>query len=168
MLTRRQLLISATLTSTALLAAGAGVVAHWWDQPAAAGYTHLSGPEAGFIRAFSEAAWPATAAIPVGGADLSIDHFLDALLTGLEPALRTLVRTGLHAIDAATLPTEGHPFSALPVADRAALLASWLAHDNPELRSAAMGLVTLTGMGYSAHPAVSPYFAVMHGCGFGE
>lgn len=148
---------------------GAGLVGvSWWDRSADGSFLYIDDAEAKFIRAFSGAAWPATASIPFSGAQLNLDHFFDASLFSMEEEPRKLIRFLLHTLESSTLPTRMSFYSHLDLKARQDVLQGWLDHLLPEVRQAAQSLCILTGTGYTTHPEVSPFFKAMHGCVYGR
>jgi hypothetical protein len=167
-LTRRHLLAMGALATAASVVGVAAVGVSWWDQPAGAGYKHLSDDEAAIILALAGAAYPATPQIPVSGATLDADRFLDSAMDGLAPLLGDAVRAALHGINALPMSSHGGSFLSLTDAERGAVLISWIDSDLMPLRGVATLLVALMGMAYTSHPEVAPFFAVLHGCGYGR
>lgn len=167
-LNRRQLLalLAAPPALAALATVGVGV--HWWDQPPGATMRHLSPDEAEFIRAFAGAAWPATEACALDGAQADLDHLFDESLSGLELRARQAARLGLHALDQVPLVSHGHTFHGLDPAARGQVLASWLDSDLMPLRAAVTGVVVLVGMGYTTHPRTEAVFSGLYRCWYGR
>jgi hypothetical protein len=64
--------------------------------------------------------------------------------------------------------SHGGSFLSLTDAERGAVLISWIDSDLMPLRGVATLLVALMGMAYTSHPEVAPFFAVLHGCGYGR
>ena len=167
----RRTFLTLGAAAAAVAAAGVGGVGitlfRWWDQPAEAGFRYLSPDEAAFVRAYAEAAFPSTEAVPFAPATAGLDHFIDAALESMPSDIGKALRTLLHAMDASTLPTEGAHFSALSVDARAATLLGWMNADDANLRGIGDMLTLIVGMGYTSHPTVAPFFRAMHGCAFG-
>ena len=167
-ITRRHLLALAGLTASAGAAGLAGVGLHWWQQPPQAPYAVLSADEAAFLLALGGALFPATRQIPLSGAELQLDRFMDDVLGGYPQMPRDLLRVLMHALDASCLPGHLASFSALDLETRTAVIEVWSHHDRLEVRSAFLGLVVLLGMGWSTHPEVVPTMAPMFLCGYGR
>ncbi len=168
-LSRRSLL---ALGSVAAVAAAGGVgiwtSTQWWDRPVATGYSCLSTEEAAFFRAFAEATFPPTRSIPVGAADLDLDHFFDAAVAALPDANHNLIRLLLHALDSWPKATRLSSFTALDRDARSAVIDQWANHSRPELRQATSSLLLIAGMGFCTHPKVVPFFEKWHRCGYGR
>lgn len=168
-LSRRQLLAFAALSTAVVGAGGVGLVASSvWDTPPASGFTYLSASEAAFVGALAAAAFPATQAIPHSGADLDLSRFFDAAIGGLPPGKIKLIKVGMTALNALSVPSHGARFTQLDPATQGALLIEWNSHDRPELRQALNALLLVAGMGYCTHPKVAPFFDSMHRCGYGR
>lgn len=159
---------AAAAAVTAASLGGAGLTLYaWWDQPADTGFRYLSPDEAAFVRAYAEAAYPSTEAVPFAPTTAGLDHFIDAALESMPSDIGKALRTLLHVMDAATLPTHGARFTALAVAERAHAIEGWMQADDPNLRGIGNMLTLIVGMGYTSHPTVAPFFRAMHGCAFG-
>lgn len=165
--TRRQVLalLAVPPALAAMGAVGAGVA--WWGQPTTAGYRHLSVDEAAFLRALAGAAWPATPACPLDGAQADLDRFLDASMDTLPPTPRQAARFGLHALDALPFPLHGAPFRALDLQARQQVLHGWLDSELMPLRTAVLSTVLLLGMGYTIHPDAVATFGSLYKCRYG-
>ena len=167
-ITRRHLLaLSAGSTAAAALVAG-GLASQWWDQPADLPHKVLSTSEAAFVRAWAGAAYPATATIPLAGESAGLDRFFDAMLATMPEDTAKLLRVLIHALDSASLVTDGASFSALDPDIRSQRFEAWIHTDIDPARSATQSLVLLLGMGWSTHPAVAPHMQKLHSCGFGR
>ncbi|MCP4808731.1 MAG: gluconate 2-dehydrogenase subunit 3 family protein [Proteobacteria bacterium] len=156
------------LAGTAAIAAaslvGAGTVGlAWYDQPAGQGLTLLSDEEAAFVIALSEAIYPPGGSPPVSGAEIGIEHFIDAALAGMPGFQQQGLKLLCHAIDAL-----GGGFTEKPLAERSALVLEWLAHPLAEIRSGVQSLVLLIGMGYTTHPSAVAVFSDLTRCGYGR
>jgi hypothetical protein len=167
-ITRRHLLaLSAASTAAAAVATG-GLVSQWWDQPAERPYTVMNASEAAFIRAWAGAAYPATTAIPMAGDTAGLDRFFDEMLSTMPADTARLLRLLIHALDNASVLTDGAPFSSLPATTQARCFEDWIHSDIDPARSATQSLVLLVGMGWSTHPMVAPHMVKLHSCGFGR
>lgn len=166
-LSRRQLLAGAAAFAAAGVVAAGGVAARWWDQPASAPFAHLSADEAAFLDAVADAIFPAGGEPALSGREARVARYVDAVLTGLAPTQRDLLRVGLHALDALALAEAGAFFSALGAEQAGAVLKGWLAGVDPNLRGLAQSVYVFVGMAYLAHPDVAPVLAPQFACGFG-
>ena len=166
-ITRRHLLALSAATVAAGVVCAGGVGLSWWDQPAGAGYQHLSTAEAEFVRAFGGAAFPGGATVALDGSDAGLDHFYDALLDGMPEVTASLLRLLTHALDGAARLGGGGGFTALSRQAQQAHLEAWLQSDIAEVRGAISSLVVLLGMGYTIHPDVAPLMSQWHRCGYG-
>lgn len=163
----RRHLLAAAAAVTALGAAGAGGLAwSWWDQPSAEGYTWLSADEVAFLDAFAEAVFPPGGDPPVSGREAQVARVLDEVWTGLEPFQRTLLREGLHALDALAVPAGGRLHTLSPEA-AGAVIAGWLDSPVAELRGLAQSVHIFVGGAWMLHPSVAAKLTLQFGCGFG-
>ncbi|NOY27670.1 MAG: gluconate 2-dehydrogenase subunit 3 family protein [Oligoflexia bacterium] len=162
-------MLALAATPPALAALGLGVVGvRWWHQPAGPGFTWISPSEAAIVRSLAGAAWPATAACPLDGADADLDHFVDGVLSTLAASPRSAIRMGLHTINDLCLPTHQSAFSTLDRTSQQDVLAGWLDSESMHLRTAALSLVLFIGMGYTIHPATAGTFGHLYRCRYGQ
>ena len=166
-LTRRHLLALGAATSAAAAAGLTSTVAHWWDQPAAADFSHLSANEARFVRAWASAAFPSGEVIALHGADAGLDRFFDGMLSSLPDTQRKLLKLLLNALDTSSIAIAGARFHQLSETDARQVFHRLNEHELAEVRGAVTGLTVLLGMGYSTHPQVAPVMARWHRCGYG-
>lgn len=165
-LSRRHLLAASALVAGGA-AAGAGAGAwRWYDQPAGAPYAHLSFDEVAILDAIAEACFPRGGTPALGGAEAHVARYFDGVVGGLTDAQRTLVKLGVHALDALSLPTHGGYLSELPVADASDALTSWLGHSRYEVRGVAQSITLFVAMAYFAHPDVRAVVGPHFRCGF--
>jgi len=167
-LSRRQLLVLASAPPLLAAAGAAGVAGSWFLQRPAPPLRFLSTAEAATVRALCGAAWPATTACPLDGADADLDAYLDELMASLGGLQRDGIRMLLHVIEELPLATDGDRFGALPRDRQAALLQSWLDSDQATVRSALVSVVILTGMGYTTHPDAAATFGSLYRCRYGR
>ncbi len=167
-LSRRQLLILASAPPLLAAAGAAGVAAHWYKQPPAAGYRFLSVAEATTLTAIAGAAWPGTTTCALDGADAGLDRFLDASMAALGDFQREGIRMLLHLFENMPLATDRARFSTLSRTRQGELLLSWLDSEIPEVRSAAQSVVVLSGMGYTCHPDAADVFGTIYRCRYGR
>jgi hypothetical protein len=165
-LTRRHVLAASALVAGGAAAGAGGVAWRWYDQPAAAPFAHLSPDEVAILDAIAEACFPRGGDPAIGGAEAHVSRYFDGVLGGLTEAQRTLLKLGIHALDALALPTHGGLLSDLPVADASDAIASWLAHPRYEVRGVAQSITLFVAMAYFAHPAVRGSVADSFRCGF--
>ena len=163
-LSRRQLL--ALSAATALAGTGA-VVGSWWNPAPNQGFSCLSLEEALFLDAVAEAAFPKGGDPELGGGEAGVSWYVDALLTGMEPLQRNLLRLSLHAFDAETLPLYGSHFRNLPPSSAQAMLKSWMNSEIPEVRNAFSSVYLFVGMAFTSHPQIAERLSPSFRCGFG-
>lgn len=165
-LTRRHVLAAGALVAGGTAVGAAGVAWSWWDQPAGAGYRHLSPDEAAFFDALAEAIFPAGGEPALGGGAAGVSHYVDGVLAGMHPTQRDLLRLAVHAFDALALP-EGGFFADLPHARARAQVEAWLVHPVFEVRGVFQSFYIFAVMAYLAHPQVAPIVGRSFSCGFG-
>jgi len=162
-ITRRHVLaLGGALAAAAAVGAG-GVGLSWWDQPADAPYSLLSEEEGRFLIAYAEALYPPGGEPALSGGEAGLDRFVDAVLSHMPDFQASGTRLLCHAVEAF-----GGGFTALPLAERQALILEWLMHPIAEVRSVNQSLVLLLGMGYTTHPEAVGFFADMTRCGYGS
>ena len=167
-LTRRHALAAAALVAAGAAAGVGGVAWRWYDQPATAPFAHLSADEVAILDAIAEACFPRGGEPALGGAEAHVARYFDGVLGGLAEAQRTLLKLGLHALDALALPTHGGRLSELAVPDASDALAGWLAHPRHEVRGVAQSVTLFVSMAYFAHPAVRGSVSGSFRCGFSD
>lgn len=165
-LTRRHVLAASALVAAGSAAGAGGVAWRWYDQPADAPFSHLSPDEVAILDAIAEACFPRGGEPALGGAEAHVSRYFDGVLGGLTGAQRKLLKLGVHALDALSVPTHGGFLSELPVPDASDALASWLAHSRYEVRGVAQSITLFVAMAYFAHPAVRGSVADSFRCGF--
>ena len=167
-LSRRQVLSAAALVAGAG-AVGVGATAwRWWDQPQGAGYAALSAVEAAFFDAVAGAVFPAGGEPALGGAEAGVSHYVDAVLMGMHPTQRKLLRVAAHAFENEPLLTHGGGFSTLPQPEATAVLRGWLDSGVFEIRGIAQSFYIFATMAYLAHPQVAVHLRDAFNCGFGR
>lgn len=166
-LTRRHVLAGAAAIAAAGSLSVGVVAARWWDQPASAPLAHLSIEEVAFLDALADAVFPEGGTPALSGRQAHVSRYVDAVLIGMVPMQRELLRLGLHALDALAVAETGAFYSALDPGRAASVLRGWLAAGDPNLRGLAQSMYIFVGMAYLAHPDVAPVLAPQFRCGFG-
>lgn len=162
--TRRHLLAAATL---AAVATPVGVVTSWWDQSPEAPMRHLSADEVDFLDALADGIFPEGGEPAISGRAAGVSRYVDALLGGMIPTQRNLFRAAIHGLNTLSYAQTGSTVNTMSPAEAAETLARWLVADDGNLRGIAQSFHIFIGMGYLAHPAVSPTIAGQFRCGFG-
>ncbi len=163
-LTRRHL-----LASLAVVAMGTpfAVGVSWWDQAPSAPLKHLSHDEVAFIDALADGIFPEGGEPAISGRAARVSRYVDALLGGMIPTQRNLFRAAIHGLNTLAVAQTGSTVNAMSPAQAGDIMARWLAADEGALRGIAQSFHIFIGMGYLAHPAVSPAIAGQFRCGFG-
>ena len=167
MLSRRQLI---KICAAVGISSGIGISAlgfRWWDVPAGVPYRKMSIEEATVLTIIAHAAFPPGPIIAQNANDLKIDRFFDHLLSNMPMVQTKLLKLLLNALNTAPYLEIKSSLSSQSSIEQQEQVEKWLNHPNYLFRNAVTSLVILIGMGYTAHPEVSPYFSQMHQCGYG-
>lgn len=147
---------------------GAGTLAwRWWDRPPMEGLRCLSSDEHGFVQAMAEAWMPPGGEPALSGADARLGDFVDGLAFAMPPNGARELKLLLQVLDDLPRLTHGSAYRHLDLAERAAVLSSWLHSDQWLLRNAAIAVLVLIAEGYTLHPEVAPLLRPHFRCGFG-
>ncbi len=166
-ITRRHVLALTVAGAGAAALGAGGLIGRWWDRPAGEGLRALSQREYEVAQALAEAWMPPGGTPAISGAEAEVGRYLDAVIASTDPTTGKLLKALLEALDDKPFLFRGVPFRRLPLAERSALLAAWLRHDNALFRGAVSGLMALIAMGYTLHPEVSTALGPLFGCGYG-
>ena len=166
-LNRRQLLKLGALSGVSFGIALSVVGHQWWNTPPAAPYESLSDQEAKIVMAISAAAFPAGQSIAKDPRTLLLDRYFDQLLLHMPEMQRRLLKLLLNALNSAPYLQFSTSLLSQSPAQQENQLQEWLNHSNHLFRNAVTSLVILLGMGYTAHPDISPFFSTLHQCGYG-
>ena len=166
-ITRRQILAIGAASTASIVISASATAYSWWRISPADNYVSINKIEAAFITAFAGAAYPAGDACSLDGSAAGLDRFFDQMLTNMEGSNRNQVKVLVNLVD--VLPMTNHfcRFSALKRTTQTEILHQWLAAEQHLIRNAVLSLVTILGMGYTAHPEASKIIEQYHNCGFG-
>lgn len=129
-------------------------------------HRQLAPREVAFLRAATDAMFPANGAVPVSGSEIDAAGYVDGWFGVLHPAKRLQIRLLLVLFEHATLllPAPGPRgrlrFSSLSLAQRVEVLRGWYASPSFVRRTVFTALRSVLGIAYLGHPATMRHLRV--------